>query len=366
MAITVGHFAIINYVMNESMMGGGPQPSQSAKAALTAQMVQCTSFVRPGSCKVTRLPSTSSNTSGGRNDVSDSAHTKLNSHFAHLARKRAHKEARNKTLHSATGNSHKSKHNTTNIVPTKLAQPCGNNLEAPKSSGTPPPADDYQQVRLVGEIQPPPAEQETNDPPVDPPNDDDVDETIFVRGRITVPVYEASPFANPWPYVTGAGKFALVAGALILPPIWAHLATCAASIVVTSTFINSSLDLCRTPINDELQNRVIAPWAYTYTDEAAYYASRIGFRANTTMVVYENLFARAFRDNVTRNMQLPANQTLLMRKWLEVAKTRACEYDPVVLNNTMVALTNHVSVWNARLKDLTRSTNQVIPTLTNA
>lgn len=362
----VSHFADINYVMNEFMMGGGPQPSQSAKAALTAQLVQRTVIVRPGSCKVTRLPSAGSNTSAGRNEVSDSAHTKLNSHFSHLSRKRAHIEARNKTLHSATGNSHKSKHKTTNSVPTKLAQPCGDNFEKPASSELPPPADDDQRVRLIGEIQPPPVEQEANDPPVEPPNDDDVDEAIFVRGRITVPVYETSPFLDLWPYVTSAGKFALVAGALILPPMWAHLATCAASIAVTSTFINSTLDLCRTPINDELQNRVIAPWAYTYTDEAAYYASRIGFKANTTMVVYENLFARAFRDNVTRNMQLPANQTLLMRKWLEAAKTRACEYDPVVLNNTMVALTNHVSVWNARLKDLTRSTNQVIPTLTNA
>lgn len=348
------------------MMGGGPQPSQSAKAALTAQLVQGTTTVHPGSCKVTRLPPTGTNTSGGRNEVSDSAHTKLNSHFAHLARKRAHKEALNKTLHSAIGNSHKSKRKTTTVVPTKLAQPSGDNFEVPTSPEPPPPAGDDQRVRLLGDIQPPPAEPGARDPPVDPPNDDEVDEAIFVRGRITVPVYDASPFMDPWPYITGAGRFALVAGALILPPMWAHLATCVASVAVTSTFINSTLDMCRTPINDELQNRVIAPWAYTYTDEAAYYASRIGFKANTTMVVYENLFARAFRDNVTRNMQLPANQTLQMRKWLEAAKTRACEYDPVVLNNTMVALTNHVSVWNARLKDLTRSTNQAIPTLTNA
>lgn len=93
-------------------------------------------------------------------------------------------------------------------------------------------------------------------------------------------------------------------------------------------------------------------------------AYELGFRGTRKMLVYKNLYTSSLTTSFGRNMNTSANQSLLLRKWNERLGQRADELDPLIVSNTMIAVVNQVTVWNARTRGATRTTVAGIPTLT--
>jgi len=98
-------------------------------------------------------------------------------------------------------------------------------------------------------------------------------------------------------------------------------------------------------------------------DEVAW---QCGFRGVVPLQVYITIYHEHIRICAGRSMDSSANQTLLLRKWSERYACVYNELDSVILSNTMIAVVNHTTVWNARTRSATRAVAPVYSTFQGA